>query len=655
MKKHLLHLFMLLVALSVSPTISAIADTFTVDGIKYGYNYNEETAWVDDNKYFAGTDVVIPETVEYKSKVYKVIGISSSAFKNCSSLTSVNLPASLESIGKEAFLGCSELYEINFPSSLKTIGEEAFRRTNIRDVVIPENITILEKLVFAECSNLKNVFIPSSVTTVKSEPFARRYGAEKMTVTLKSVLKSDDLYRLTHGLIGDIITNIHNVELSPNGYCKLLRKNPDSVIGVYLYDLSVKIKDYWQYLKGFSFATESNPYWDEEETTEAILSAGEGWQLPTPDANGNHLVEGLGFGESRDLYLTWNKKDETGEEQSCKITFESEIPSAIMMLQSTQATVVVESMNVREDVTCHADARRGFSYNSWDSVNKRVVNVEKEYDGNEMILDGFPPDYEVEIFPYVYYDGRKYKCPRYIIKTKALNPVARIVAVGPTSVEVEGSYDEGDAVISWKGFYDRERAQTFNGNKATITGYIPETDNNIGFKIIASGKEFVSQDMEFTTETLQLTTLAPKCVSSSCAIVATETNISEMETNAGFQWKKYDAPESLKPSEGYAAIYDGMLEGYLKNLQSTSYYNVRPFYKDANDKYYYGEWVTFDPSDFSYFEPTVHTYPVEEVDGTTATMRGYVLGVRTRSPARVSSTGNLVAASRSAGTHPPRA
>ena len=134
-----------------------------------------------------------------------------------------------------------------------------------------------------------------------------------------------------------------------------------------------------------------------------------------------------------------------------------------------------------------------------------------------------------------------------------------------------------------------------------------------------------TRNFYFTTPALSLTTLQPKSVSSSSAIVAASTNISEDETNVGFQWKKYDAPESLKPNEGYAAIYGGQVEGYIKNLQPTSYYNVRAFYKSADEQYYYGEWITFDPSDFSYFEPTVHTYNVTNVTATTAKVRGYVL------------------------------
>lgn len=80
--------------------------------------------------------------------------------------------------------------------------------------------------------------------------------------------------------------------------------------------------------------------------------------------------------------------------------------------------------------------------------------------------------------------------------------------------------------------------------------------------------------LEKKTPSLEFINLQPRVVNSTCAIAAATTNISEEETNVGFQWKKYDAPESLNPNEGYTAIYDGTLEGYIKNLQPT-YYNVR--------------------------------------------------------------------------------
>lgn len=191
---------------------------------------------------------------------------------------------------------------------------------------------------------------------------------------------------------------------------------------------------------------------------------------------------------------------------------------------------------------------------------------------------------------------------------------------GPTSVLVRGSYTVEDAHVSETGFKDRG-----TGDALTLTGLTPNTNYTVTYYVKTKEGSNETVSRTFTTPALELTTLQPRCVSSSCAVVAAETNIGEEETNVGFQWKKYDAPESLKPNEGYAAIYGGQLEGYIRNLQSTSYYNVRAFYKSAEDKYYYGDWVTFDPSDFSYFEPTVHTYAATEVTHSSVRMKGYIL------------------------------
>ena len=51
--------------------------------------------------------VVIPETVTYNGTTYSVTSIGGSAFRDCSSLTSVTIPNSVTSIGYGAFLGTS--------------------------------------------------------------------------------------------------------------------------------------------------------------------------------------------------------------------------------------------------------------------------------------------------------------------------------------------------------------------------------------------------------------------------------------------------------------------------------------------------------------------------------------------------------------------
>lgn len=170
---------------------------------------------------------------------------------------------------------------------------------------------------------------------------------------------------------------------------------------------------------------------------------------------------------------------------------------------------------------------------------------------------------------------------------------------------------------------------TSNGCSASdstmlFTGLEPNTAYTCVLKVTCKEGGSETRTLTRNTSALTLETLKPKCVSSTSTIVAATTNISDAETSVGFQWKKYDAPESLAPNEGYAVIYDGQIEGYIKNMQPT-YYNVRAFYKSASDKYYYGNWVTFDQTDFSYFEPTVHTYPENKIKDNTVSVRGYVL------------------------------
>ncbi len=208
------------------------------------------------------------------------------------------------------------------------------------------------------------------------------------------------------------------------------------------------------------------------------------------------------------------------------------------------------------------------------------------------------------------------------IKTKSILPkITQIGEAGPTTINLNGSYSLGDATLDKAYFADYEA----EGEYLQLTGLEPNTTYNFTYSIETKEGGRESATISVRTPSLVLKTLAPKSVSETCAIVAAETNISEHEPNVGFQWKKYDAPESLNPSEGYAAIYDGKLEGYIKRLQPTSYYNVRAFYKSNAGRYYYGAWVTFDPSDFSYFEPTVHTYPAEDVTHNAVKVRGYVL------------------------------
>ena len=81
-------------------------------------------------------DIVIPASVEYKGKQYPVTSIGSSAFSECSSLTSITIPSSVTSIDYSAFEDCNSLTTITIPSG----------------------VTIIDTWTFYGCDNLQDVY-----------------------------------------------------------------------------------------------------------------------------------------------------------------------------------------------------------------------------------------------------------------------------------------------------------------------------------------------------------------------------------------------------------------------------------------------------------------------------------------------------------------
>lgn len=96
----------------------------TVDGIKYEF-YTDGTAKVIANSPIYSGDIVIPETFTYNSKTYTVTELDKLAFQQCTGLTSVSLPNTLEKINM-TFYECTALTSITIPESVTSINPEAF-------------------------------------------------------------------------------------------------------------------------------------------------------------------------------------------------------------------------------------------------------------------------------------------------------------------------------------------------------------------------------------------------------------------------------------------------------------------------------------------------------------------------------------------------
>ena len=90
-------------------SLAATAADVMIDGIYYNLSKDDKVAVVTyrDDKYksYSG-DVAIPTSFIYGGIEYRVTKIGSSAFRDCSNLTSVDIPESVTVISSGAFQNC---------------------------------------------------------------------------------------------------------------------------------------------------------------------------------------------------------------------------------------------------------------------------------------------------------------------------------------------------------------------------------------------------------------------------------------------------------------------------------------------------------------------------------------------------------------------
>ena len=153
-----------------------------------GYNGSAKKIIIADT-YMDSPVTTIYERAFYESDIERVTipdsvtSIGSSAFEDCTSLTSVTIPDSVTSIGEGAFQYCTGLTSVTIPDSVTSIGEGAFAGcTGLTSVTIPDSVTSIGSCAFWDCTGLTSVTIPDSVTSIGSSAFAGCTGLTSVTI-----------------------------------------------------------------------------------------------------------------------------------------------------------------------------------------------------------------------------------------------------------------------------------------------------------------------------------------------------------------------------------------------------------------------------------------------------------------------------------------
>ncbi|MDY2957931.1 leucine-rich repeat protein [Floccifex sp.] len=158
---------------------------FYVKGIADGYQYVLNGDSITLDKYIGEeSNVVVPSTIQ--GLPVTTIGKYCFAFAtHRENIVSVTLPEGITTIDTYAFNAVKSLTSVNIPSTVRTIGKRAFYGTSISSIAIPEGVTSLGNEAFYYCSNLTSVSLPQSLTTINAHAFNK--------TGLKQILLPDNI------------------------------------------------------------------------------------------------------------------------------------------------------------------------------------------------------------------------------------------------------------------------------------------------------------------------------------------------------------------------------------------------------------------------------------------------------------------------------
>ena len=154
-----------------------VGDTFTantVEGVSVLYKVLNKNPWQVEvsctEDYDAGIDmstqgpVTIPQTVNG----YTVVGVGSSAFSRCKSITKVTLPKTVTYLGSNAFSSCSALESIEGLDAVTSIGRLAICYCkSLKSLKLPETLTFIGAQGLRDNPLLTSLYIPKSVTEIE--------------------------------------------------------------------------------------------------------------------------------------------------------------------------------------------------------------------------------------------------------------------------------------------------------------------------------------------------------------------------------------------------------------------------------------------------------------------------------------------------------
>lgn len=250
MKRHLLFILMMMLPIVASAYIGEIV----VDDVKYSISTKEQTAKAIglSNPDYSGA-IVIHGVVSYEGKDCYVSEVLINGFTNCTGITSLTIEEGVTTIARRAFYNCSNLSEISLPKTVENIDTTAFGgtawfenqaegivylshiaytykgdKTCVTDMTLKEGISVIAIKCFSGLKALQTVNLPSTLSIIGEQSFS---GCSSLSsITLQNLELGNNAFKDCVNLKEVSLSNVSIVPyrygygLSPFSGCIALEK-----------------------------------------------------------------------------------------------------------------------------------------------------------------------------------------------------------------------------------------------------------------------------------------------------------------------------------------------------------------------------------------------------------------------------------------------
>lgn len=135
-------------------------------------------------------EIIIPKTIKYYGRTYKVTKIENKAFQGCKSLKTIELGNNVKKIGDSAFRDCTKLVNVMIGSNVTSIGKHAFRGCKkLKEIVITNYVKTIGDSAFQDCPALAYITIGARVETIGKNAFRNDKKIKEIEIKTKRLKK----------------------------------------------------------------------------------------------------------------------------------------------------------------------------------------------------------------------------------------------------------------------------------------------------------------------------------------------------------------------------------------------------------------------------------------------------------------------------------